>query len=81
MGNLKNTIPKHIFFIIIIKKKPPPTLIRVIRKNKNPEREREREREIVLTILFYFCGKKHELNGRNHIKFIQNKMGRRRVKI
>ena len=80
MGNLKNTIPKHIFFTIIIKKKTPPTLIRVIRKNKNPERERERE--IVLTVFFFFfCGKKHELNGRNHIKFIQNKMERRRVKI
>ena len=52
MGNLKNTIPKHIFFIIIIKKKTPPTLIRVIRKNKNPERERERE--IVLTVFFFF---------------------------
>ena len=52
MGNLKNTIPKHIFFIIIIIKNPPPTLIRVIRKNKNPERERERE--IVLTVFFFF---------------------------
>ena len=83
MGNLKNTIPKHIFFIIIIKKKTPPTLIRVIRKNKNPERERERERERDSThnFFFFFCGKKHELNGRNHIKFIQNKMERRRVKI
>ena len=54
MGNLKNTIPKHIFFIIIIKKNPPSTLIRVTRKNKNPERERERERERDSTHNFFF---------------------------
>ena len=78
MGNLKNTIPKLIFFYI----KNPPTLIRVIRKNKNPpkERERERERERESTHSF-FLWEKYELSERNHIEFIQNKMGRRRVKI
>ena len=48
--------------------------MRVIRKNKNPPRKRER----VFTV---FVWKKDELNGRNYIKFIQNKMGRRIVKI
>ena len=36
IGNLKNTIPKHIL-------KKPSTLNRIISKNKNPLRERERE--------------------------------------
>ena len=49
------------------------TLIRVIRKNKNSERERERE----LTVL---CGKNMDWM-KNDITFIQNKMGKRRVKI
>ena len=49
--------------------------MRVIRKNKNPPRKREREYS------FFFWWKKDELNGRNYIKFIQNKMERRIVKI
>ena len=83
MGNLKNTIPKHIFFIIIIKKKNPTNFNQSYKKEqKSRERERERERNSTHSFFFFFfCGKKHELNGRNHIKFIQNKMGRRRVKI
>ena len=43
------------------------------------ERERERERERVLIVFVW--KKKYELNEINDIKFIQNKMGRRRVKI
>ena len=46
-------------------------------KNNTPrEREREREREYSL-----FCVRKYRLNGRNNIKYIENKMGRRRIKI
>ena len=60
------------------KKKKPLTLIRVIRNNKNPPKEnRERERERVLTICLW---KKYGLM-RDNIKFIQNKMDRRRVKM
>ena len=69
MGNLKKKIPKHIF-----KNKKPSTLIRIIRKNKIHKRGRKR----VFTI---FLWEKYGLNGRNDIEFIQNKMGRRRVKI
>ena len=54
MGNLKNTIPKHIFFIIIIKKKNPTNLNQSYKKE---QKSREREREIVLTILFFFVRK------------------------
>ena len=54
MGNLKNTIPKHIFFIIIIKKNP--TNLNQSYKEEQKSREREREREIVLTN-FFFVGK------------------------
>ena len=46
--------------------------------NKNQKRERERERERVLTV---FAWKKYGLIEINDIKFIQNKMERRRVKI
>ena len=52
------------------------TLIRVIKKNKT-ERERERERERVLIV---FVWEKNRLNKRNDIKFIQNKMERRKPK-
>ena len=65
----------YIFF-----KKYPSTLIRVIRNNKNSPkgRERERERERVLII---FVWEKYGLIGGNDIKFIQNKMRIRRVKL
>ena len=43
----------------------------ILKKRENPPRERERER---------LCWKSG-LNGRNDIKFIQNKIWRRRVKI
>ena len=47
-------------------------------KNKNPPKEgREREREST----HIFVWEKYGLNGRNDIKFINNKIGRRRVKI
>ena len=50
----------------------------MIRKNKNPrETERERERESTHSFLWG----KYGLNERNDIEFIQNKMGRRIVKI
>ena len=85
-GNLKSTIPKQIFKNK--NKKKSSTLIRIIRKNKIPPKEecvyiyiyiyRERERERVLTVIL--C-KKYGLNKRNDIEFIQNKIGRRRVKI
>ena len=42
------------------------------------ERERERERERELTVILW---EKYGLNGRNDIKFIQNKIGRISVKI
>ena len=77
MGNLESTIPKQILkkkTIKKIKKKKPSTSIIILRKNKNPW---ERERERVLTV---FLRGKYGLNGRNHIEFIQNQMGRRRVK-
>ena len=63
---------------MIFFKKKSSTLVRVIRKNKNPPKERERERERILTI---FLWEKYGLNGKNNIKFIQNKMEKRRVKI
>ena len=48
--------------------------------NKNtPKESKERERERESTHSFVW--EKYGLNGRNNIKFIQNKMGRRRVKI
>ena len=59
------------------KKKKSSTLIRVIRKNKNIPKERK-ERERVLTS---FMWENYGLNERNDIKFIQNKMGRKKVKI
>ena len=46
----------------------------ITRKNKNQAIERER-------VLIVFVRKKYELNEINDIKFIQNKMGRRRIKI
>ena len=77
MGNW-NTIPKH----KLLKKS---TLISIIRKNKNSPKEVivvvvvvERERERVLTI---FVWEKYGLNRKNDIKFIQNKMRRKRVKL
>ena len=76
MGNLKNTIPKH-----ILKKKTKKTINldhNYKKKQKSMrERERERERERILTV---FLWGKYELNERNDIEFIQNQMGRRRVK-
>ena len=50
------------------------TLIRVIRKNKNSERERERDNS-------QFYVEKIWIEWKNDITFIQNKMGKRRVKI
>ena len=50
--------------------------MKVIKKNKNPPKE-SRERESTHS----FSWEKYGLNGRNYINFIQNKMGRRRVKI
>ena len=47
-------------------------------KKEQKSRERERERERELTV---FVWKKYGLNRINDIKFIQNKMERRRVKI
>ena len=57
------------------KKKEPLTLIRVLRNNKNPPKE-SRERESTHS----FVWEKYGLNWENDIKFIQNKMERRRVK-
>ena len=55
----------------------PSNLIKVIRKNKihqkNGERERERENSI-------FSLEKYGLDKRNDIKFIRNKIGRKKVK-
>ena len=45
------------------------------KQQKSSERERERENSQFL------CGKKYGLNRINDIKFIQNRMERRRVKI
>ena len=45
--------------------------------NKNTERERERERERTHS----FVWEKYKLNSRNDIKFIQNKIRKRWVKI
>ena len=60
-----------------IKKKKTSTLIRVIRKNENsPKESLEREREYS-----QFCVGKIQIEWENYIKFIQNKMGKRRVKI
>ena len=72
----KNTIPKHIFKINKLL-----ALIRIIINNKNTQdsKERERERERESTQIFLWG--KYGLNERNDIEFIQNKMGRRRVKI
>ena len=44
-----------------------------MRKNKNPPKERKRE-------LTFFV-EKNVLNRRNKTKFIQNKLGKRRIKI
>ena len=44
---------------------------------KKEQKSRERKREYSQ----FLCGKKYGLNGINDIKFIQNKGGRRRVKI
>ena len=52
--------------------------MRVIRKNKNSPREREREREREYS---EFCLGKIWIEWKNDKKFIQNKIGRRRVKI
>ena len=49
-----------------------------MKKNQERERERERERESTYSFL---CEKKYGLNRINDIKFIKNKIGRRRVKI
>ena len=57
------------------RKEKPSTLISVIRKNKNSTKE-SREREYS-----QFCVGKIWIEWENDIKFIQNKMGRRRVKI
>ena len=73
MRNWKNTIPKHIFENKTI------NLNQSIRKNKNsPKESKEREREREYSV---FVWEKYELNERNDIIFIQNKMGRRRVKL
>ena len=47
------------------------------KEQKSREREREREREYSM----FLCGKKSGLNRINDIKFIQNKIERRKVKI
>ena len=59
MGNLKNTIPKHIFFIIIIKKNPTNLNQSYKKEQKSRERERERERERDSThnFIFFFVRK------------------------
>ena len=49
-----------------------------MRKKKNLPRERERENIYTHNFLVW---KKYGLNERNDVKFIQNKMGRRRVKL
>ena len=72
----KNTIPKHIFKINKLL-----ALIRIIRKNKNSQESKERERERERESTQIFLWGKYGLNERNDIEFIQNKMGRRRVKI
>ena len=51
--------------------------MRIIRKNIYLERERERERESTLDFLW----EKYGLNERNDIWFIQNKIGKRRIKV
>ena len=58
--------------------KKEPHKKRFIKMNNNTPREREREREREYS---RFCVRKYRLNGRNYIKYIQNKMGRRRIKI
>ena len=70
MGNLKNTIPKH-----ILKKKTKKTIN--LDHNYKKKQKSMRERERILTV---FLWGKYELNERNDIEFIQNQMGRRRVK-
>ena len=70
MGNLKNTTQKFFFKKIIN--------LNQSYKKEQKQRERERERERVLIV---FVWKKYGMNGINDIKFIQNKRGRRRVKI
>ena len=73
---LENKIPKHIFDIFF--KKIINLSQSYKKEQKSPKRERERERERILTI---FLWEKYGLNGKNNIKFIQNKMEKRRVKI
>ena len=69
MGNLKNTTKK-------LNKKT--INLNQSYKKEQKSRERERERERVLTI---FVQKKYGLSGISDIKFVQNKIGRRRVNI
>ena len=69
---LENKIPKHIFNIL--KKK----FINLSQSYKKEQKSPKRERERILTI---FLWEKYGLNGKNNIKFIQNKMEKRRVKI
>ena len=71
---MKNTIPKNIFFF----KKIINLNWSYKKEKKFLERERERERERVLII---FVWKKYGLNEKNDIKFIQNKMERKIVKL
>ena len=74
MENQKKKIPKH-----ILKKKQKRTINlnqRYKKEQKSTKRERERER-----VLIVLWGKKHGLNEENDIKFIQNEMERKIVKI
>ena len=76
MAKLKHNTKTQFFFLKInlnqnYKKEQKFTKI------KEREREREREREYSQ----FLCGKKYGLNGGNGIKFIQNKMGRKRIKL
>ena len=70
MGNLKNTTQKK------LNKNHLPNLVLLEITKFKQGREREREREYSI-----FVWKKYGLIGINDFKFIQNKMGRRRVKI
>ena len=52
--------------------------INLNQRYKKEQKSRERERERLLTVLW---GKKYGLNEENDIKFIQNEIERKRVKI
>ena len=65
-------------YTVLVHSLSPSLSLSLLKKNQKRERERERERERVLTV---FVWKKYGLIEINDIKFIQNKMERRRVKI